>query len=223
MKLRRALPLFALLATSGAAIAAGEAERGARAFQACAACHSLEPDRNLSGPSLSGLWGRKAGGLASFSRYSDALGKSGIVWDEKTLDAWVRNPEALVPRNLMLFEGIRDDRARADLIAFLKAASRPGSPLAGKPRPLPNLRDAPPGARVSAIRHCKDTYYVSSAAGDTVPYWEFNLRFKTDSSASGPAPKAPVLVGQGMQGDRAQLVFASPGEISSFIREECRK
>lgn len=221
--MRMMLTLFTLLATSGAAIAAGEAERGARVFQACAACHSLEPDRNLTGPSLSGLWGRKAGSLASFSRYSDALGKSGIVWDEKTLDAWVRNPEAMVPGNLMPFEGLKEERLRADLIAFLKAASPPGSPLAGKPRPLPNLKDAPPGARVSAIRHCKDTYYVTSAAGDTVPYWEFNLRFKTDSSASGPASKAPVLVGQGMQGDRAQLVFASPGEISSLIREECRK
>src|SRR6266446_8576764 len=172
---RSAMNKLAIMALSTIALSSpalaepGDAARGQQDFRACAPCHSLEPDRNLTGPSLSGLWGRKAGSLASFSRYSDALGKSGIVWDEKTLDAWVRNPEALVPRNLMLFEGIRDDRARTDLIAFLKAASRPGSPLAGKPRPLPNLRDAPPGARVSAIRHCKDTYYVSSAAGDTVP------------------------------------------------------
>jgi len=55
----------------------------------------------------------------------------------------------------------------------------------------------------------------------TLPFWEFNLRFKTDSSPNGPAPGKPVLVGQGMQGDRAQVVFSAPEEISSFIRKGC--
>src|SRR6266446_5366946 len=158
---RSAMNKLAIMALSTIALSSpalaepGDAARGQQDFRACAPCHSLEPDRNLTGPSLSGLWGRKAGSLASFSRYSDALGKSGIVWDEKTLDAWVRNPEALVPRNLMLFEGVRDDRARADLIAFLKAASRPGSPLAGKPRRLPTSgtrRQAPGSARFAIAR-----------------------------------------------------------------------
>ena len=219
--MRISLTVFALLAASGAAIAAGDVQRGARVFQACAACHSLEPDRSLTGPSLSSLWGRKAGTLASFLRYSSALKNSGIVWDDKTLDTWVRDPKALVPDNFMLFGGIKEERARADLAAFLKQASQPGSPLAGKPRPLPSLKNAPPSARVSAIRHCKDSYFVTNAAGETVPYWEFNLRLKTDSSASGPAPSTPVMVGQGMQGDRAQVVFSAPGEISAFIREGC--
>jgi cytochrome c len=52
-------------------------------------------------------------------------------------------------------------------------------------------------------------------------YWEFNLRFKTDASPRGPAPGKPVLVGQGMQGDQAQVVFARSAEISAFIREGC--
>lgn len=209
------------LAGRGSASAGGDKERGARAFGACAACHSLEPGRNLTGPTLSGVWGRKAGTLDGFSRYSSALTKSGLVWNEQTLDRWLRNPDALVQGNFMQFGGVKDDRARADLIAFLKTASEPGSPLAAKPRAFPDLKNAPPVARIVAIRHCKDTYQVTNGAGETRPFWDFNLRFKTDASASGPAPGAPVMVGQGMQGDRAQVVFSSPGEISGFIRNGC--
>lgn len=207
--MRTAAMVFAFLLASAGSMAAGDAQRGARVFQACTACHSLEPDRNLTGPSLSGVWGRKAGALGSFVRYSGALKSSGIVWNEKTLDAWAKDPEAMVPGNYMSFPGIKEERARADLLAFLEKASQPGSPLAGKPRALPSLR------------HCKDSYFVTSAAGQTVPYWEFNLRFKTDSSASGPAPNAPVMVGQGMQGDRAQVVFSAPGEIAAYVKEGC--
>jgi len=222
VRIATAASLFTLaLAGADAAGAAGDKERGARVFRACAACHSLEPRRNLTGPTLSGVWGRKAGALDDFLRYSPALKKSGLIWDEQTLDRWLRSPEALVEGNFMQSEGLKDDRARADLIAFLKAASEPGSPLAGKPRPFPDLKGAPPGARIVAIRHCKDSYYVTNGTGETRPFWDFNLRFKTDASASGPAPGAPVMVGQGMQGDRAQVVFSNPGEISGFIRDGC--
>jgi cytochrome c len=210
-----------VLGVAGTASAAGDETRGARAFGACAACHSLEPGRHLTGPSLSGLWDRKAGALDDFLRYSPALKKSGLVWNGQTLDRWLRDPEVLVHGNFMRFDGVKDDKVRSDLIAFLKAASAPGSPLAGKPRVFPDLRSAPPGARVAAIRHCKDSYYVTDGGGETRPFWEFNLRFKTDASASGPAPGAPVMVGQGMQGDRAQVVFSAPREISTFIREGC--
>ncbi len=59
----------------------GDATRGQRDFRACSPCHSLEPDRNMTGPSLANLWGRKAGSLPSFERYSDALKSSGIIWE----------------------------------------------------------------------------------------------------------------------------------------------
>jgi cytochrome c len=64
--------------TFSAAIAQGE-QRGQRLFQNCAVCHSLEPDKNLTGPSLSGVVGRKAGTLPSFGRYSDAIKSSDVV------------------------------------------------------------------------------------------------------------------------------------------------
>ena len=63
----------------------GNSARGQRAFGACAACHSLQPDQNMTGPSLASLWNRKAGSVASFSRYSSALKSSNIVWNDKTL------------------------------------------------------------------------------------------------------------------------------------------
>ncbi len=211
---------LALLAAS-TTFAAGDAQRGARAFSACAACHTLEPERHLTGPSLHGVWGRKAADQATYRRYSDALKRSGLAWNEKALDAWLRDPDKLVPGNAMQFPGLPDEQARADLIAFLKAASEGKAPRAAQARPLPDLKSASPVSSVASIRHCGDSYFVTNGKGQTLAFWEFNLRFKTDSSASGPTPGKPVMVGQGMQGDRAQVVFANPGEISAFIREGC--
>jgi len=202
-------------------LAAGDSARGAQAFRACVACHTLEPGRHLTGPSLAGVWGRKAGVLESFPRYSAALKRSGIVWNEGTLDAWLANPQKNVPGNHMLFRGIADERTRADLAAFLRAAAEGGEAVAPRSPASPDLKQAPPAALVTALRHCGDTYFLTNGEGDTIPYWEFNLRFKTDSSSSGPAPRKPVLVGQGMQGDRAQVVFSKPEEISVFVREGC--
>src|SRR4030088_412313 len=89
------------LMLSAAAAQQGDALRGERQFQNCVACHSLEPDKNLNGPSLSGVIGRKAGTLQSFSRYSDAVRSSGVGWGEKTLDAWLADPQHVIPGNQM--------------------------------------------------------------------------------------------------------------------------
>jgi cytochrome c len=214
---------IALWLAAAPVLAAGDSARGARAFGACAACHTLDPGRHLTGPSLAGMWDRKAAALESFPRYSSALKGSGIVWNERTLDAWIANPQQSVPGNYMLFRGIADERTRADLVAFLRAASAGGERRAMQMPVLPDLKQAPSAAVVTALRHCGDTYFVTNGDGETIPYWEFNLRFKTDSSASGPAPERPALVGQGMQGDRAQVVFARFQDISAFIREDCSR
>jgi len=202
--------------------AAGSAENGARVFGACVACHSLEPDLNLSGPSLAGIWNRKAGSLASFPRYSDVLKNSKQVWNEKSLDPWLRNPQTMMPGNFMSFAGLKDDKVRADLIAYLKVASENKSVRPPKPRFKPDLKQASQDAKVQSIRHCRDTYFITTATGHTIPFWEFNLRLKTDAGEFGPQPGHPVLVGTGMQGDRAAVVFASPKEISAFIRQQCQ-
>ena len=217
----RTLVFVLAMMVAAAASAAGDAKRGASAYRACIACHSLESGMHRTGPSLAGVWGRNAGSLEDFARYSDALRNSGMVWNEQTLDRWLRDPRAAVPGNYMVFPGIDGERARADVIAFLRSASQQRKSAASPRRANPDLRQAPETARIVSIRRCADTYFVTNAKGDTVPYWEFNLRFKTDSGPSGPAPGKPVMVGAGMQRDRAQVVFADFREISSFIVEKC--
>src|SRR5437660_758230 len=106
--------LAASAVLSPASAADGDPGRGQRVFNACAPCHSLEPDRNMTGPSLAQLWNRKAGGLPSFERYSAVLTSSGIVWDDKTLDQWIADPQHLVPGNEMTFQGLKNGLQRAD-------------------------------------------------------------------------------------------------------------
>lgn len=160
-------------------------------------------------------------------RYSEALRNFDVTWDEKTLDAWLANPAKLIPGNFMTFSGIRDAKQRADLIAFLKnpkaSEESPGGGMRGmmaSPR-LESLRNVEPQARVTAIRYCKDSYFVTLANGKTFPFWEFSLRFKTNGSPEGPAPGKPVILRAGMQGDRASIVLADPDEISKLIKKRC--
>jgi cytochrome c len=208
--------------------AEGDPARGVQAFGACAACHSLKPGEHLTGPSLATVYGRKAGSIEGFQRYSTAVKRFGVTWNEQSLDAWLRNPAAFIPGNLMIFEGLPDAQTRADLIAYLKgvaegkvaAAPAGAGGMMAAPR-LPDLKKVRRELRVGAIRHCGDAYFLTMGNGETLPFWEFNLRFKTDSSANGPAKGQPVLVGAGMMGDRAQVVFSHPGEISAFIKSRC--
>lgn len=201
------------------AIAAGDAAKGAQIARTCLACHSFNPGRHMTGPSLAGVVDRKAGSASGFARYSDALKAAGFKWDEQHLDAWLKSPAALLPGNSMAFAGIPDAKVRADLIAYLEALS------SGRMKPpdhgIPDLKTAPPRAQVTAITQCGDAYRVSTADGETNTFWEFNLRFKTDSSVDGPAPGHPVMLGNGMQGDRAAVVFSRLDEIASYVRKEC--
>jgi cytochrome c len=117
------------LAMSPAWAAEDSVARGEHLFGTCAACHSLQPNRNMTGPSLSAIWNRKAGTLPSFHRYSPALKSADVVWNDQTLDEWLKDPQHLIPGNTMTFPGIKDPEQRADLLAFLKndcaAGTRP--------------------------------------------------------------------------------------------------
>jgi cytochrome c len=148
------------------------------------------------------------------------------------LNAWLAGPDKLVPGNYMVFRGIMDDKARGDLIAFLKEAMAQGGAkavvenglinkeTATGQRPEP-LRDVGADQRVTAIRHCRGTYFVKTADGNEHPYWEMNVRFKTDTAGTGPMPEQPVIVGAGMMGDRVSIVFASPAEIGKLVQDRC--
>src|SRR3977135_1856408 len=233
---RSALAVVATIAFPSPAVAqSGDAARGQQTFRACAPCPSLALDRNMTGPSLADLWGRKAGGLSSFERYSEALKASGIIWDDRSLDGWLTDPDRMVPDNEMPFNGIKDTRVRADLLAFLKDATKPGPPqqtaqqggMKGMMGGMmgggadPNLKKLEPGIQVKSISYCRDTYRVTTADGKTRAFWERNLRFRTDSSQGGPEKGAPAIMPAGMMGDRASVIFAAPEEIAKMIEARC--
>ena len=118
-----ALPLLLLLAASAAPPPAAD---GARAFQRCYACHSVDPkEQDLPGPNLSGVVGRRAGALQGFA-YSPAMraaGARGLTWTSETLDRFLADPEAVVPGTEMFIPAMRSPADRAAVIEYLKAAS----------------------------------------------------------------------------------------------------
>jgi len=111
-----------LAAGAGPAYAAGDPAHGEQVYHRCQGCHSI--DRNRIGPMHKGLFGRKAGSVPDFD-YSDAMKDSGIVWTEVTLDQFLQGPRKMVPGTKMTFVGIPKPQDRADLIAYLEAATKP--------------------------------------------------------------------------------------------------
>jgi cytochrome c len=122
--MRATMPLIlTLLLPVGAARADGDPVRGEARFQDCAACHKLAAGANEVGPSLHGIFTRKAGELAEF-RFSPAMKRSGIAWTPETLDKYIADPQATVPANRMPYAGMASASDRADLIAYLAKASQ---------------------------------------------------------------------------------------------------
>ncbi|HYA74947.1 MAG TPA: cytochrome c family protein [Roseiarcus sp.] len=109
----------AVVASAGAA-AAQDAAAGEQVFKKCKACHQIgENAKNMVGPVLNGVVGRPAGSYPDY-RYSDANKNSGITWDEATLAAYLKNPQAKVPGTKMTFAGLASDGEIANVIAYLK-------------------------------------------------------------------------------------------------------
>lgn len=116
-----AVMIFAA-ASAPSALAQDSAAEGAREFRTrCGSCHSTDADQNRVGPHLSGVLGRAAGSVEG-ARYSPALKGSGIVWDERTLDAYLANPRQVVPGTSMPV-ALSDDRRRALIVEYLRRLS----------------------------------------------------------------------------------------------------
>lgn len=107
----------------GPAFADGNPDKGKSIFNLCRACHTLEAGKNLIGPSLHGVFGRKAGSVANYG-YSAAMKNAGIVWTEKTIEEYIADPRKKVPGNKMAFPGLKTEQQREDLIAYLKQATK---------------------------------------------------------------------------------------------------
>ncbi|RZI84949.1 MAG: c-type cytochrome [Rubrivivax sp.] len=108
------------------AATAASLQRGEQVYARCAACHAIEGNR--TGPQHCGLFGRLAGTAPGFDGYSKAMRNSKITWNERRLDAFLKAPTVAVPGTSMGYAGIKDAAERADLIAWLRQASRPGGP-----------------------------------------------------------------------------------------------
>jgi cytochrome c len=120
MTLRAAIVLALGAAAAGAAGAAGDPAHGEEVYTRCLACHALASDR--VGPRHCGLIGRRAGSVPGFA-YSSAMKKSGLVWNEQTLDRFLAKPMKVVPGTAMTYDGVPDAKDRADLIAYLRRAN----------------------------------------------------------------------------------------------------
>lgn len=114
--------LLLMLAVAPAAQAADPVAAGRAAFKRCANCHQVGPGaRSNFGPQLNGIVGRRSGAAPDF-QYSPAMKKANLVWTEKNLAAFLRDPDAVVPGNKMRFWGIGNERQIADLLAYLRSA-----------------------------------------------------------------------------------------------------
>lgn len=120
---------YAVLAFAGQATAQ-DAEAGKKVFVKCAVCHGIGDTKKPLGPTLNGVIGRTAGTEAEFAAkaagYSKAMkeaGAAGLVWDEANIDEYITDPKKKIPGNKMAFAGIKAEKDRADVIAYIKTFS----------------------------------------------------------------------------------------------------
>ncbi len=100
-------------------------DRGARLSGPCWACHDFYGTQNKVGPYLSGIYGRRAGS-STFGAYSDALRATGVVWDDRTLDAFLASPQRFAPGTTMVSPGLESRADREALLFYMQQVTRPG-------------------------------------------------------------------------------------------------
>lgn len=117
---------IALICAAGTVAAqSGEPARGERLFnQQCKTCHTVDKGGSTGlGPNLFGMFGRKAGSTEGFAS-SDAMKKSGIVWDDAALADYLKDPKGKVPDTKMIYAGLKRPEQLADMIAYLRKATQ---------------------------------------------------------------------------------------------------
>jgi nitrite reductase (NO-forming) len=169
-------------ATAAPLPAAGNVAAGQQVYKKCRACHSIVPGKNMVGPSLAGVLGRKAGTEAGYN-YSPAMKQANIVWDAKSLDSYLADPQKVVPGNKMPFPGLKSEHDRDDVIAYLislsggaagsaqpqsasaaqsaaqPAPAGPASPQAAAPNPPPPQASAS-NAAAPSVTYIPDARYT---------------------------------------------------------------
>lgn len=183
---RSVAPMFVtatVALAAGSSFADGDPGKGEALYRSCKACHQIGAGAlNGVGPHLDALFGRTAGSLDGF-RYSSAMremGADGLVWDERTLDAYLEKPQTMIPGTRMSFRGMPDPEARTHLIAYLKQAS------AAEPAADPTTAEAPRPEMAAAVLEIEgDPDYGEYLASECV----------TCHQPSGRAEGIPSIVG----------------------------
>jgi len=122
--------LLSVAATAAFASTASaqDADAGKRIFARCAVCHGIGDAKKPIAPSMNGVIGRTAGtepdflakGGAGYSKAMIAAGDGGLVWDEANLDEYLTDGRKKIPGNKMAFGGIKAEKDRLDVIAYIK-------------------------------------------------------------------------------------------------------
>lgn len=113
------LSMILVLALAPLPAMAADPNKGKELYQKCVACHSEQASGSDVGPNLKGVFGRKAGGLDDF-RYSNAMRRAEIVWDEASLKDFIANPQGKIKGNRMPFSGFASPGEIDDVVAYLK-------------------------------------------------------------------------------------------------------
>lgn len=187
----------------------GDAAAGRQVFRKCQACHSLDAGKNGLGPSLAGIVGEKAAAVPGYN-FSPAMKASNLTWDEATLDAYLADPQKVVPGNKMPFPGLKTERERSAVIAFLAANSKAGgAPAAAAPAAQKAAPAAPNAAAAPAPAPATATPSASAVPGSNyVPGLRYTLR-------SGIAEGRMVFIGVGgsIDGQINPLLSAAEGQV----------
>lgn len=208
-------------------LAAAGPESGASVYLSCFNCHSLKAGVHLTGPSLSGLWGKPAGRAEGFETYSKALKSAAFKWDEKTLRQWLLNPSKVAAGTTMPSVKAVSELNVGNLIEFLKIAMAPGGyervvreQWVSEKHATGQLQKDAGAARVfvSGIQPCGRSVKIRQSDGTESLHWEVNVAYRTDHSARGPKAGKPVLQKTGSLGDRFVVVFNSAAEIPQFVK-----
>jgi nitrite reductase (NO-forming) len=192
-------------AAAAPATLTGDAAAGRQVFRKCQACHSIEPGKNGLGPSLAGIVGEKAGAVPGYN-FSPAMKASNLTWDAATLDSYLTDPQKVVPGNKMPFPGLKTERERSAVIAFLAVNSKPGTSAVAESTSV-----APAAQKAVAAPAPAATPATSSAAmpgSGYVPGLRYTLR-------SGIAEGRMVFIGIGgsIDGQVNPVLSAAEGQV----------
>ena len=190
-------------AVSNAMPTTGDPTAGRLVYRKCQACHSIESGKNMLGPSLAGVIGRKAGTEAGYN-YSPAMKSADIVWNPQTLDQYLTDPAKVVPGNKMPFPGLKTDHDRTDVIAYLAAG-------AGGTQPAASAAQQPSPAAAAPAPQPAPTQAAQAAPGpdsEYIPDARYTLR-------SGIAEGRMAYIGQGgaIDGKVNPILTAVEGQV----------